>query len=139
MGLISMRQTGSLKYAVAWSKERIEVHFVHKNIKWKFNPPADPHFEGMWNRLIINGKKATYVVFGKGAIREYFLLTIMCLCELTLKARPRTPVTSDVSDLEGFTPNHSLIGEKCLSTILTLRRRVLAMLESSSDNHKLTQ
>ena len=38
--------------------------------------------------------------------------TTMCLVEQTLNARPLTPVSSDVNDLESITPNHFFLGNK---------------------------
>ena len=35
-----------------------------------------------------------------------------CVVEQTLNARPLTPVSSDVNDLEALTPNHFLLGNK---------------------------
>ena len=32
------------EYVAAWNKERIEEHLVQQGIRWKFNPPAAPHF-----------------------------------------------------------------------------------------------
>ena len=36
------------EYVAAWNKERIEDHLVQPGIRWKFNPPAAPHFGGVW-------------------------------------------------------------------------------------------
>ena len=36
------------EYVAAWNKERIEEHLVQQGIRWKFNPPAAPHFGGVW-------------------------------------------------------------------------------------------
>ena len=43
----------------------------------------------------------------------------MCPVEQTLNARPLTPVSSDVSDLEAITPNHFQLGNKnvCLPSL----------------------
>ena len=32
------------EYIVAWNKRKIEEHLIHQGIRWKFNPPAAPHF-----------------------------------------------------------------------------------------------
>ena len=43
---------------------------------------------------------------------EGVLSTTMCIVEQTLNARPLTPVSSDVNDLEALTPNHLLLGNR---------------------------
>ena len=40
------------------------------------------------------------------------LSTNICINEQTLNARPLSPVSSDVKDLEAVTPNHLLLGNK---------------------------
>ena len=100
------------EYVAAWNKERIEEHLVQQGIRWKFNPPATPHFGGVWEKLVRNCKKAMYAVLGNRSITEDVLSTTMFLVEQTLNARPLTPVSSDVKNLESFTPNHFLLGNK---------------------------
>ena len=51
-----------------------------------------------------------YVVWGNRSVTEDVLSTKMCIVEQTLNARPLTPVSSDVNDLEALTPNHFLLG-----------------------------
>ena len=100
------------EYIAAWNRERIEAHLVQQGIRWKFNPPAAPHFGGVWERLVRSCKKAMYAVLGDQSVTEDVLSTTMCLVEQTLNARPLTPVSSDVNDFESITPNHLLLGNK---------------------------
>ena len=100
------------EYAAAWNKEGIEEHRIQRGIRWKFNPPAAPHFGGVWERLVRSGKKAMYAVLGNRSVTEDVLSTTMCIVEQTLNARPLTPVSSDVNDLEALTPNHFLLGHR---------------------------
>ena len=92
------------QYVAAWNKDRIEEHLDQQGIRWKFNLPAAPHFEGVWERLVRNCKKAMYAELGDRSITEDVLSTTMCLVEQTLNARELTPVSSDVWDLEAITP-----------------------------------
>ena len=52
-----------------------------------------------------------YAVLGRSVTQDV-LSTTMCVVEQTLNARPLTPVSSDVNDLEALTRNHFLLGNK---------------------------
>ena len=100
------------EYVEEWNKEGIEEHLIQRGIKWKFNPPAAHHFGGVWERLVRSCKKARYAVLGNRSVTEDVVSTTMCIVEQTLNARPLTPVSSGVNDLEALTPNHFLLGNK---------------------------
>ena len=100
------------EYVAEWNKEGIEEHLIQRGIRWKFNPPAAPHIGGVWERLVRSCKKAMYAVLGNRSVTEDVLSTTFCIVEQTLNARPLTPVSSDVNDLEALTPNHFLLGNK---------------------------
>ena len=38
------------EYIAAWNKEQIEEHLIQQGVRWKFNPPAAPHFGGVWEK-----------------------------------------------------------------------------------------
>ena len=99
-------------YVAAWNTEGIEEHLIQRGIRWKFNPPAAPHFGGVWERLVRSCKKAMYAVLGNRSVTEDVLSTTMCMVGQTLNARPLTPVSSNVMDLEALTPNHFLLGNR---------------------------
>ena len=40
------------EYIAAWNKEHNEDHLTQQRIRWKFNPPAAPHFGGVWETLV---------------------------------------------------------------------------------------
>ena len=100
------------EYVAAWKKEGIEEHLIHQGIRWKFNPPGALLFGGVWEWLVRSCKKAMHAVLGKRSVTEEVLSTTMCVVEQTLNARPLTPVSSDVNDLEALTLNHFLLGNK---------------------------
>ena len=68
-----------LEYVAAWNKEGIEEHLIQRGIRWKFNPPAAPHFGGVWERLLRSCKKAMYAVLGNRSVTEDVLSTTMCI------------------------------------------------------------
>ena len=69
------------EYVAAWNKEGIEEHLIQRGIRWKFNPPAAPHFGGVWERLVRSCKKAMYAVLGNRSVTEDVLSTTMCIVE----------------------------------------------------------
>ena len=100
------------EYLPAWNKEGIDEDLVQQGFRWKFNPPAAPHFGVVWEQLVRSCKKAMYAVLVNRSIAKYVLSTSMQLVELNLKARPLTPVSSDVNNMEVITLNHFLLGKK---------------------------
>ena len=102
------------EYTAAWNKRQIEEHLIQQGIRWKFNPPAAPHFGGVRERLLSSRKKAIYAVLGNRSVKEDVLSTTMCVVEQTLNARPLTQVSSDATNLEAIIPNHFLLGNKNL-------------------------
>ena len=124
-------ERGFAEYVAAWNKEGIEEHLIQRGIRWKFNPPAAPHFGGVWERLLRSYKKTMYAVLGNRTVTENVLSTTMCIVEQTLNTRPLTPVSSDVNDLEALTKNRFLLGNKnvCLP--------YLPCAEEFVDNRKL--
>ena len=52
------------EYVASLNKEGIEEHLIQRGIRWKFNPPAAPHFGGVWERLARSCKKAMFAVLG---------------------------------------------------------------------------
>ena len=52
------------EYVVAWSKGGIAEHLFQQGIRRKSNPPAAPHFGGVWEGLESICKKAMHAVLG---------------------------------------------------------------------------
>ena len=86
-------ETEFAEYIAAWNKEGIEEHVIQGGIRWKFNPPAAPHFGGVSERLVRSCKKAMFAVLGNRSVTEAFLSTMMCFVEQTLNARPLTTLS----------------------------------------------
>ena len=45
-------------------EERIERNTAQKNIKWVLNPPAAPHFGGVFESIVKSAKTTLYAVLG---------------------------------------------------------------------------
>lgn len=81
-------------------------------IKWKFQPPAAPHWGGTHEALVKSAKRALTLEEEQGArrhLREHELRTALCEVTGFLNSRPLTYKGSDVGDARALTPNHFLI------------------------------
>ena len=92
-----------------WNEQAPE-HLVHKKTTWKFNPPGTCHQGGSWERLVRNCKRVFYAIFSDRRLTDEILLTVFCLVEQTLNARPSTTLSSDPNDTDALTLNNFLFG-----------------------------
>ena len=92
-----------------WNQSQIADFLSQKEIQWHFNPPAAPHFGGIWERLVQSCKKALKVVLHGQVVTDEVLETAFAKTEALVNSRPLTSVGSSSSDLEAITPNHFLI------------------------------
>ena len=79
----------------------------HHRIDWKFNPPAAPHFGGVFEALIKSEKKAIKAILGDADINDEELHTAICGAD----SQPITYVGADPNDHSPLTPNHFLVGQ----------------------------
>ena len=100
----------------AWNQSDFENSLAQKDIKWKFNHPGAPQFEGIWERLVRSCEKPMIAVLDGQSLTDDVLITTMCLIEQTLNARPLNSVSDDPVDLEALTPNHFSMVRASLST-----------------------
>jgi len=83
---------------------------------WHFNPPAAPHFGGLWEAAIKGIKFYLKRVIGTQILTYEEFQTLVTRVEGILNSRPLTPVSTDPHDFETLTPGHFLIGQP-ISTI----------------------
>ncbi|UYV76781.1 hypothetical protein LAZ67_14002007 [Cordylochernes scorpioides] len=79
-------------------------------VKWKFNPPAAPHFEGAWERLIKSVKKCLHATLNEVNPKDTTLLTALKSAENIINSHLLTYVSSDPTEEDSLTPNHLLLG-----------------------------
>lgn len=82
----------------------------HLPCNWHFNPPAAPHFGGLWEAAIKSVKFHLKRVIGSQILTFEEFLTLATRVEGILNTRPLTPSSSDPHDLTALTPGHFLIG-----------------------------
>ena len=92
-------------------QEKIQSSTVNKGIKWLFNPPAAPHFNGLHEVLIKAAKRAMFHVLNKADLTDEELMTAMVGAEGLLNSRPITYQSSNPDDPEPLTPNHFLFNQ----------------------------
>jgi Family of unknown function (DUF5641) len=93
-----------------WNQQVIVDHLAQDEIEWHFNPPAAPHFGGVWERLVRSCKDALWFVLRDRTTKDEVLLTAMAEVEAHLNDRPLTHITVDPLEPEAITPNHLIYG-----------------------------
>jgi hypothetical protein len=78
--------------------------------QWHFNPPAAPHFGGLWEAAVKSVKYHLKRVIGSQLLTFEEMTTLTHRIEAVLNSRPITPMSSDPNDLRALTPGDFLIG-----------------------------
>ena len=92
-----------------WNVVNIAAELAHKDIKWRFNPPSEPHQCGIWERLVRSFKRVLYTILGTRGLTDEVLHTTFCLVENALNSLSLTPVSADPCNLNALTPNQFLL------------------------------
>uniref|UniRef100_A0A8D8WAG5 Integrase catalytic domain-containing protein n=1 Tax=Cacopsylla melanoneura TaxID=428564 RepID=A0A8D8WAG5_9HEMI len=87
----------------AYSKELLE----HR-INFKFNPPASPHFGGIWEANVRSVKVHLYKALGEQILTYEMMNSLIIECEAILNSRPLCQVGVDARDPIVLTPAHFL-------------------------------
>jgi len=80
-------------------------------VTWYWNPPAAPHFGGVFESMIKSSKRAIYAVLKDADINDEELQTTFIGVESLMNSRPLTTLSDDPNDEPVLTPNHFLIGQ----------------------------
>ena len=79
---------------------------------WIFNPPAAPHFGGLWEAAVKSAKRHLKRVIGDQVLTFVEYSTVLCRIEACLNSRPLATLTDDTFDLQPLTPAHFII-QRC--------------------------
>ncbi|XP_037068883.1 uncharacterized protein LOC119090200 [Pollicipes pollicipes] len=73
-----------------WNQAKIADTLSQEGVEWKFNPPAAPHFGGVFERLVRSAKRALSTVLGDRVVDDETLRTVVTEFEALLNGRPLT-------------------------------------------------
>lgn len=86
-----------------------------QGVEFRFNPPASPHFGGVWEIQIKAVKSHLHRIVGDQTLTFEELTTLFVQIESMLNSRPLCPLSSDPNDLNVLTPGHFLTLEPLTS------------------------
>ncbi|XP_025192771.1 uncharacterized protein LOC112592843 [Melanaphis sacchari] len=90
-------------------------HLAKHHITWHFNPPASPHFGGLWEAGVKSTKALILRSIGTHKLTSEEFLTLLTQVEATLNSRPLCALSNDPNDFEALTPSHLLTLEPSTS------------------------
>jgi len=93
---------------------RISQEIAKESISWRFNPPAAPHFGGLWETAVKSTKYHLRRVIGETTLTFEETSTLLAQIEACLNSRPLLALSDDPDDLSALTPGH-LIGAPLLA------------------------
>ncbi|XP_029168374.1 uncharacterized protein LOC114938560 [Nylanderia fulva] len=86
-----------------------------QGIRWHFNPPAAPHFGGLWEAAVKFTKFHLRRVIGETTLTFEELSTLLTQIEACLNSRPLQALSDDPDDTSALTPGHFIIGAPLLA------------------------
>ena len=91
-------------------RHRIIGRLADDGVQWRFNPPAAPHFGGLWEAAVRALKHHLRRVIGETRLTFEEMATFLAETEACLNSRPLQALTDDPEDLDALTSGHFLIG-----------------------------
>ena len=87
-----------------WNKD-IDLHLRIKGIRWSFNPPAAPHWGGVWERIVRSVKRIlSSICSSTSTPTDDVLNTLVVAAEGIINQRPLTKVSDDPRDFCALSP-----------------------------------
>ncbi|GFU21860.1 integrase catalytic domain-containing protein [Trichonephila clavipes] len=97
------------------SSEKFEDFLASESIQWHFNPPAAPHFGGLWEAGVKSLKSHLKRVVGNNILTHEEFFTLVTQVEAVLNSRPLCSLSEDPNDDLALTPAHFLTGSPLTS------------------------
>ncbi|KAL1447478.1 hypothetical protein WDU94_008923, partial [Cyamophila willieti] len=98
-------------------KDAFENELLNQRIEFRFNPPASPHFGGLWESNVRRVKTHLYKVIGSQILSYEELYTIFTEIELICNTKPLCSIDSDASAPQALTPAHFLMQQPAESLL----------------------
>ena len=92
----------------AIDQDKLQRMTSNKGVSWKWNPPAAPHFGGVFESMIKSSKRAIFAVLGDAEVNDEELETTFIGVESLLNSRPLAAVSDDPNDDRVLTYSKSL-------------------------------
>ena len=92
-------------------QEQIRRTTANKGVEWYWNPPAAPHFGGVFESMIKAAKRAISAILQDADVTDDELQTCFTGVESLLNSRPLTTISDDPNDEPVLMPNHFIIGQ----------------------------
>lgn len=96
-------------------QDSVHIHLAKNQITWHFNPPASPHFGGLWEAGVKSTKSLILRSIGLHKLTSEEFITLLAQIEATLNSRPLCALSNDPDDFEALTPSHFLTLEPSAS------------------------
>lgn len=109
------RQLRELLRASSPDGRRIAHVAATEGIRWHFNPPAAPHFGGLWEAAVKSMKHHLRRIIGDTTLTFEEMSTFLAQVEACLNSRPLQALSDDPDDISALTPGHLLIGAPLLA------------------------
>lgn len=107
-----------LKRLEKHEREKYEIDvqqaLTSNGIQWHFNPPAAPHFGGLWEAGV-KSVKTHLNRMGQTSFTYEEFTTILAQIECCLNSRPLYPLNDDPQNLDVLTPGHFIMGSAPLA------------------------
>ena len=92
-------------------RDQVQRMTANEGVTWHWNPPAAPHFGGVFESMIKSAKRAIRAVLEDADVSNEELQTTFIGVESLMNSRPLTTLSNDPNDEPVLTPNHFLIGQ----------------------------
>ena len=92
-------------------QDQIRHATANEGVEWHWNPPAAPHFGGVFESMNKAAKRAISAILKNVDVTDEELYTCFIGVESLLNSRPLTTFSDDPNDEPVLTSNHFIIGQ----------------------------
>lgn len=94
---------------------KLAESLISQAIKWLFNPPLAPHFDGVFEVMTKAAKRAILAILSNADVNDEELMTAFTGAEALINSRPLTYQSAKPNDDVPLTPNHFYIDRLVVS------------------------